>query len=67
MAILAPHLAFSFMVNFLAHQIAGQIRISTALIQEKGSYEMLEVLHHVTSGFKAYCTDYAYVAMDEIR
>lgn len=28
---------------------------------------MLEVLHHVTSGFKAYVTDYAYVAMDEIR
>ena len=28
---------------------------------------MLEILHHLSSGLKAYMTDYAYVAMDEMR
>ena len=37
------------------------------MIEKEGSYEKLEVLHHVTSGFKAYLSDYAYRAMDEMR
>jgi len=28
---------------------------------------MLELMHHFSSGFKSYMTDYAYVAMDEMR
>ena len=28
---------------------------------------MLEILHHFSSGFKAYLTEYAYIAMDEMR
>ena len=28
---------------------------------------MLEIIHHLSAGFKAYMTDYAYIAMDEMR
>ena len=28
---------------------------------------MLETLHHLSSGFKAYVTEYTYIAMDEMR
>ena len=28
---------------------------------------MLDILHHLTSGLKAYASDYAYNAMDEMR
>ena len=28
---------------------------------------MLEIIHHLSAGFKAYITDYAYIAMDEMR
>ena len=28
---------------------------------------MLDILHHFTSGYKAYCTGVAYKAMDEMR
>lgn len=28
---------------------------------------MLEIIHHLSAGFKAYMTDYTYIAMDEMR
>ena len=40
---------------------------SSALIEEKGSYEMLDIIHHLSAGFKAYWADYTYLAMDEMR
>ena len=32
-----------------------------------GNYDMLDILHHFTSGLKAYVSNYAYIAMDEMR
>ena len=34
---------------------------------EKSDFSQLDLLHHVSSGFKAYCTDYAYASMDQLR
>ena len=31
------------------------------------NFSKLDILHHVSSGFKAYCADYAYAAMDALR
>ena len=33
----------------------------------KGNYDRLEILHHLTSGLKAYVSESAYTAMDEMR
>lgn len=67
MAVLGPHLAASYVAMFLGKTLEELIYKSNGLIKEKGSYEMLEVLHHLSSGFKSYVTDYCYVAMDEMR
>ena len=37
------------------------------LIKEQESYEMLDILHHLSSGFKAVLTDYTYKAIDDMR
>ena len=34
---------------------------------EKGRFESLETLHHVTSGMKALVTDIMYIGTDELR
>ena len=67
MAIIAPHVAAQFMIKLLAKRITDLVAESNKLIQEKGSFEMLEVLHHFTSGYKAYTTNIAYRAMDDLR
>ena len=67
MAVLGPHLAAQYIAMLTAHSLGEVIDKSDALIAEKGSFEMLEILHHLSSGFKAYWTDYAYNALDEMR
>ena len=32
-----------------------------------GNFEMLEILHHISSGMKAYVTDATYTGVDELR
>ena len=32
-----------------------------------GEFKTIGVLHHVSAGLKAYCSDYAYSAMDNLR
>ena len=67
MAILGPHLAASYVALFLGKTLEDMVHKSNELIAQKGSYEMLEIIHHLSAGFKAYMTDYAYIAMDEMR
>ena len=67
MAVLGPHLAGSYISIFLGETLKKLTYQSRALIEEKGSFEMLDILHHLSAGFKAYMTEYAYIAMDEMR
>ena len=67
MAILGPHVAASYVIKLLTKTQEALVEKSNKLVKEKGSYEMLEILHHFSSGFKAYLTEYAYIAMDEMR
>ena len=40
----------------------------TSFAQNKeGNFDLLGILHHLSSGLKAYVTDYAYIAIDELR
>ena len=67
MAVLGPHIAAEYIVMFLGNIFEQLVEKSNTLVKEKGSYEMLEILHHLSSGFKAYVTEYTYIAMDEMR
>ena len=67
MAVIAPNVAAEYNILFLSRTLYDLIDKSNALIKEKDSFEMLETLHHLTSGFKAYITEIAYIAMDEMR
>ena len=61
-------LVFGFVFHFvLANRITDLVAESNRLIQEKGSFELLEVLHHFAAGYKAYTTNIAYKAMDDLR
>lgn len=67
MAILAPHVSAAYVVMFLCKTLEHMVNKSSALIEEKGSYEMLDIIHHLSAGFKAWWADYTYIAMDEMR
>ena len=67
MAVLGPHVAAKFVISFVVSTLVKIIDDTTQLIKEKESYEMLDILHHLTSGYKAYMTEYAYKALDEMR
>lgn len=34
---------------------------------KKGDFKMLEIMHHLTSGVKAYATEMLYFGLDELR
>ena len=57
MTILGPHVAAEYINYFLTRAMRKLQEKSNALISDEGSYEMLDILHHLTSGFKAYITE----------
>ena len=67
MAVLGPHVSAQYLVMLISRTLQDTIQKSDDLIEKKGSFEMLEVLHHLTAGFKAYWCEYAYIAMDDMR
>lgn len=67
MAVIGPHLAAEYVVMLVGRTLQQIIKKSDLLIKEHESFEMLDILHHLSSGFKAYWSDYAYIAMDEMR
>jgi len=67
MAIIGPHLGAQF-IFLLASRRTNELYEKTASdITDNQNFAMLETLHHISSGLKAYCTDYAYQAMDSLR
>jgi acyl-CoA oxidase len=55
-----------FMLKF-THRRTGQVVEQAQREIAKGSYSMLEILHHLTAGFKAYYADYGYSSIDQCR
>ena len=66
MAVLGPHLAGQFAVMLVA-KCMEELIIKSYTLSNDGNFSMLDILHHYSSGLKAYITDYAYLAMDEMR
>ena len=67
MAILGPYLASSFIIKFVGMTLTQLNMKSNELVLKNNNYEMLEMLHHFSSGFKAYMTDLALEGMDAMR
>ncbi len=63
---LAPHIANAMIIRVSSNQIEKLFRESSKLV-EKGKFTLLEVLHHLTSGFKAVACEMSYRGNDEMR
>jgi hypothetical protein len=63
---LAPLLAYSFGMNFAAHHIFKE---HTQLLQDlqNGDYKRLDLLHHLSAGYKAVFSRIAYDGIDSTR
>jgi len=55
------------MIKVCVQYIIELTNESDKLIAEKHSFKMLDILHHITSGMKAVCTDMQYKGGDEMR
>lgn len=66
MEIIAPWLAAGLAIGLTGHLISKLARKAIIQIGNK-DYKLLDVLHHLTSGVKAFSTDCAYRGIDEMR
>ena len=66
MDVLANNLSKALILQTFVSDIVDLEAQSTLAI-EKGRFESLEILHHVTSGMKALITDIMYIGTDELR
>lgn len=67
MACLGPHLVNGLMIKVCVQYIIELTDESDKLIAEKHSFKLLDILHHITSGMKAVCTEMQYKGGDEMR
>jgi hypothetical protein len=66
MHILGPHLANSLVIFFTGRSLENLLNESATLV-EQGSFKLLDILHHLSSGIKSISTDMAYRGCDELR
>lgn len=67
MKCLGTNLAQGFVIKLTIDAVDDLLRTAYNEVEEKGSYKLLDVLHHVTSGVKAVATEAAYNGIDEMR
>ena len=57
MSIIGPHLCTGFVIGFTALLIKQLNAKALRQINEKNDFKLLDVLHHFTSGLKAFATE----------
>jgi len=67
MKCLGTNLAQGFVIRMTIDVVDDLLRAAYNEVEEKGTYELLDVLHHITSGVKAIATEAAYNGIDEMR
>lgn len=67
MAILGPHLATGFVINFANLQLSDLSEKAQKQIDHHQNFSMLDILHHLASGVKAFATEAMYSGSDEMR
>jgi acyl-CoA oxidase len=66
MHILGPHVANAYVIYLTGRTLEAMCFESAAEV-EKGSFKLLEILHHFSSGMKSISTDMSYRGCDELR
>jgi len=66
MSILGTQMANAFVIKMTA-QILDKITLESNAQVDQGSFKLLDILHHFTSGMKAVITELAYNGGDELR
>lgn len=66
MHILGPHIANAYVI-YLTGRTLEKLYLESAALVEKGSFKLLEILHHFSAGMKSICTDMSYRGCDELR
>lgn len=66
MHILGPHIANAYVIYLTGRTLENLYLDSKALV-EKGSFKLLDILHHFTAGMKSLSTDMSYKGTDELR
>jgi hypothetical protein len=64
--VIGNQLAIMFTIQITANEIFEIMEESDRQVEE-GNFDMLDTLHHFTSGLKALSTSYAYFGIDELR
>jgi hypothetical protein len=67
MAILGPHLCTGIVISGTAQLLTRLNAKALRHIEIESNYSMLDLLHHFTSGIKAFSTEQQYVGQDEMR
>lgn len=67
MSIIGPYLSSGLVIGFAGLLIQQLNEKATRQINENNNFKLLDVLHHFTSGLKAFATEQQYVGLDEMR
>jgi hypothetical protein len=57
----------TYFVLQMAAPVVKNLMVESNKMAKEGKFELIDILHHFTSGFKAIYTDYAYFGVDELR
>lgn len=63
---LCSNLSRSIVLQFVAGDV-GKLELQSQKEVENGSFKLLDILHHFSSGMKALGTEIVYVGVDELR
>ena len=63
---IGKHLSIALTLNLVIQDLIG-LELQSSQEVKNGSFKLLDVLHHFSSGMKALVTDYNYVGLDELR
>ena len=66
MELLGRNLATSTVLSMVGNEILAMYKESLLRIQ-KDDFRLLEIIHHLSSGIKAFSTEKCYSGMDEMR
>ena len=67
MACLGPHLVNGIVILACTGYVHELSLTSEKEVKENNSFQLLDVLHHITSGLKSMCTTMAVKGTDEMR
>jgi acyl-CoA oxidase len=67
MHILGPNLATAFTIALTGLMMSRMSSKAIRIVQERKDFSLLEILHHLTCGIRAFASDAQYKGMDEMR